>query len=39
MIKLHDVQGFSRLSGIDEDGCQWIEFEVDYFADQEPGGG
>lgn len=37
VIKLHDVEGFARKSGIDQDGLTWIEFEVDYFADQEPG--
>ena len=36
-IKLHDVEGFARLSGIDEDGCTWIQFEVDVFAGQEFG--
>lgn len=36
-IKLHDIEGFARKSGTDEHGCQWIEFEVDYLAEQEVG--
>jgi hypothetical protein len=36
-IKLSNVAGIARLSGTDENGCYWIEFEVDYFAEQEPG--
>lgn len=36
-IKLHDIEGFSRKSGTDEHGCQWIQFEVDAFAEQLPG--
>lgn len=37
VIKLHDMEGISRLSGTDEHGCVWIQFEVDSFAEQEPG--
>lgn len=36
-IILHDIEGFARKSGTDQHGNQWIEFEVDYFADQLPG--
>ncbi len=36
-IKLHDVQGIVRRSGTDEHGNEWVEFEVDTFAEQEPG--
>lgn len=37
LIILHDVTGFSRKSGVDADGCTWVEFEVDVFAEQLPG--
>ena len=36
-VKLHDIQGIARKSGTDEHGNQWIEFEVDYLAEQEDG--
>ena len=36
-IKLHDIGGVSRKSGNDDDGNKWIQFEVDYNAEQEPG--
>lgn len=36
-IFLHDISGFARKSGIDFQGNQWIEFEVDWFAEQETG--
>ena len=36
-IVLHDVQGIARKSGTDEHGNEWVEFEVDAFAEQEPG--
>lgn len=36
-IKLHDIQGIARHLGTDEEGCTWIQFEVDYFAEQEAG--
>ncbi len=42
-VKLHDagrictVEGFARKSGTDEHGNKWIEFEVDYLADQVDG--
>ena len=37
IIRLHDVQGIARKSGMDEHGNAWIEFDTDYFAEQEPG--
>lgn len=37
MIILHDVQGISRKSGVDQHNCTWTEFEVDYLAEQEDG--
>ena len=36
-ITLKNIDGFSRLSGEDENGCCWVEFEVDYFAEGEDG--
>jgi hypothetical protein len=36
-IVLHDVSGFARKSGTDIRGNQWLEFDVDYFAEQEKG--
>lgn len=36
-ITLHDVEGWWHKTGVDRDGCIWREFEVDYFAGQEPG--
>jgi len=36
-ITLHDVEGIARKSGTDQHGCTWIEFEVDYLAEQLPG--
>ncbi len=36
-IKLHGIQGFAKKSGIDKDGNNWVEFEVDYLAEQEDG--
>jgi hypothetical protein len=36
-IKLFDVGGISRLSGNDNHGCIWTQFEVDYYGQQEPG--
>jgi hypothetical protein len=35
-IKLSNIEGI-RKSGTDEYGNFWTQFEVDYFADQEPG--
>jgi len=32
-----DGQGITRKSGTDTNGCKWIEFEVDAFAEQEVG--
>lgn len=37
LITLKDVTGIARRHGVDLYGCGWIEFEVDYFADQEAG--
>ncbi len=37
LIILHDMEGFTRLSGTDQHGCVWIQFEVDYLAEQEDG--
>lgn len=36
-IQLHDVEGFARLSGTDDNGLTWTQFEVDYFAEQTTG--
>ena len=36
-VKLTNIEGIARKSGIDDDGCEWIEFDTDYFAEQEPG--
>jgi hypothetical protein len=36
-IILHSIEGVSRKSGIDQHGNQWVEFDVDYFADQDDG--
>jgi hypothetical protein len=36
-VVLHNVEGVARKSGTDQYGNQWIEFEVDYFAEQMPG--
>ena len=36
-IRLHDIDGISRLSGTDAAGNHWIQFEVDYFAQQQDG--
>jgi len=33
-IYLNNISGMGRLSGVDEHGNSWIEFEVDYFAEQ-----
>jgi hypothetical protein len=33
-ITLTNVEGFGRVSGTDEHGNHWINFEVDYFAEQ-----
>lgn len=37
-IILRNIEGSSRLSGEDQHGAQWIQFEVDYGAEQQPGG-
>jgi len=37
IIKLRDIQGIARLSGTDENGNVWTQFEVDYMAEQEDG--
>lgn len=31
-VRLHDIEGVARLSGTDENGNAWIEFELDPFA-------
>lgn len=36
-IILSDVEGISRLSGTDQHGARWTQFEVDYLAEQVPG--
>ena len=36
-VYLNNVSGISRLSGVDEHGNSWIQFEVDYFAEQNDG--
>ena len=36
-IILHNLSGFARKSGTDENNNQWIQFEVDYLAEQLPG--
>lgn len=36
-ILLHDVEGIARKSGVDQHGCRWMEFTVDYGALEEDG--
>ena len=36
-ITLTNIEGISRLSGTDSDGNTWIQFEVDYLAEQTDG--
>ena len=36
-VYLNNVSGIGRLSGVDEHGNSWIQFEVDYFAEQNDG--
>jgi hypothetical protein len=36
-IVLLDIQGIARKSGTDANGNEWIQFEVDYLAEQEDG--
>jgi hypothetical protein len=36
-IRLHHIEGIARRTGIDENGNWWTQFEVDTFAEQEPG--
>ncbi len=36
-ITLTNIKGIARKSGTDENGNEWIEFEVDAFAEQLPG--
>jgi len=36
-VILSDVSGIARKSGTDQHGNRWVEFEVDYQAEQEPG--
>lgn len=37
MVVLDEIEGIARKSGTDANGCSWIEFEVDYFAEQTDG--
>jgi hypothetical protein len=37
VIRLHNPRGIARKSGTDDHGNQWIEFETDHFAGEEPG--
>jgi hypothetical protein len=32
VIRLHNVTGFARRSGTDQDGNEWTEFELDPFS-------
>ncbi len=32
-IILHDISGIARKYGIDAQGNQWVQFEVDHFAE------
>ena len=36
-IRLKNIEGIARLSGTDEHGNVWLQFEVDYLAEQESG--
>ena len=36
-VILSNVEGFTRKYGTDQHGARWIEFEVDYLAEQTPG--
>ena len=36
-IGLKNIEGIARLSGTDEHGNTWLQFEVDYLAEQEAG--
>lgn len=36
-VKLTDIQGIARKSGTDQYGCEWVQFEVDFLAEQEEG--
>ena len=36
-FKLTDIEGISRLSGTADNGSKWIQFEVDYLAEQTDG--
>lgn len=31
-IRLHNIEGIARLSGTDENDCQWIQFKIDPMA-------
>ncbi len=37
IIRFVRTEGISRLTGYDEHGCTWTQFEVDWFAGQEAG--
>ena len=36
-VVLHDVEGIARKTGVDRHGATWVEFEVDYLAEEQPG--
>ena len=36
-VVLSNVEGFACKTGTDQHGCEWVEFDVDYPAGQEPG--
>ena len=37
MIQLKNIEGIAKLSGTAENGAIWIQFEVDYLAEQTDG--
>lgn len=37
IITLTNIEGIARLSGTDEAGNKWVQFKVDYFAEQTDG--
>ena len=36
-ITIHNAQGVGLKNGVDSDGNRWMQFEVDYLAEQEDG--
>lgn len=36
-ITLTNVEGIARKSGTDQNGANWIQFDVDTLAEQQPG--